>query len=534
MTNNATLNNKALENNGGLYAKNIPSSTVYLGKNLNVIGDDEWTFSLCPEGEKTDDLQVYHKDATNRYAFLRGAGYDLTVSSYSKRAVVIKVTAQEGKIFRLKASVLLGSLESVMAVNNRFWYASKIDAKYANKGAKNGSTDTLIEKCAVELYGDFSDAGFDGNAVTFLANQGGEIYIYLGVGEGSSERAPSITELRNGSYARMLNYSLSAPFAEGAGLGGLARELPLVYAYKGYDADSSSSVYADENASKEECALVSALAGDLQIGQMLDTLSASAISATTVWTAFTLTRNHNILGIAYDLLKVGEVEGNSVEQFLYYEIMERISRILGKDNSLYLEKALEYRDDALKTLGTKASGSQVESYYRYLLALYLGDYALIQKERENALHKFTQSNRKLCDYIYYFIALYGVIGVNAFTKDLRPALNFGTLGGSEVRVSNLVFFSKKTALTSFKNGLKLSVENKEVFSLVGGTCLVTDFKEEIGGVSFNVKASSPATLTLTTPPFSSGKAKNNVFKLRIGEEYVRVVIKNNKLKIEKL
>ena len=533
MANNVNLKNKAPENYGGLSAKNIPSSTVYLAKKLSIIGDDTWTISLCPKEAKFSDVEVYHKDSSNRYAFLRGVGYDLTISSYSKRAIVVKVKAQEEKTFRLTPSVLKGTLESVMAVNNRFWYASAIDAKSVNKGSKGGSTDTLIEKCAVELYGDFTGAKFEEKEIVFTATQGGEIYLYIGVGELASARTPSITELRNGSYARMLNYSLVSPFGEGAGLGRLNRELPLVYAYKRYDEGLGASAYLSENSSREEGALVSALAGDLQLAQLVSILSASVFSAVTVWTAFTLTRNHNVLRVSYNLMK-GDVEGGSVEKFLYYDIMERISRILGEDNSAYLEKALEYKDGAMATLEKKEKVTAVESYYRYLLALRSCDYTLVQKERESALQKFNASKKGLSDYIYYFIALYGVIGVNIFTADLRPALNFGVIGNTDVRVSNLTFFTKRVALTSFRNGLKLSVENKEVFSLVGGSCIVTDFKEEIGGVSFNVKATNPATLTLTTPPFSANKAKTNVYKLRIGEERVRVVIKNNKLKVEKL
>ncbi|MBO5773567.1 MAG: hypothetical protein J6R44_01910, partial [Clostridia bacterium] len=109
----------------------------------------------------------------------------------------------------------------------------------------------------------------------------------------------------------------------------------------------------------------------------------------------------------------------------------------------------------------------------------------------------------------------------------------GSLSGSEVRVSNLVFFSKKTALTSFKNGLKLSVENKEVFSLVGGTCLVTDFKEEIGGVSFNIELEKSATLTLLTPPFKKKPREESTFKLRLSSGKSKISIVNNKLSLQK-
>ncbi len=535
MTNNNALNTKAPENIGGLTAKNTPSPTVYLGKTLDVIGDDVWTLSLAPKGVDAvgNGVTVYHKDAVNRYAFLRGIGYEIAISSYSKMAIVVKLKSQEAKTFVLKASVKKGDLESVMTVNNRFWYASKINDITENKDAKNKTADTQIEKCAVELFGDFSDAEFKGKDICFNVEPYGETYIYIGVGPVASLRTPSLTELRNGSYARMLNYSLTAPFAEGGGLSGLGRELPFVYSHKRYD-ESVGWAYVDNTLTGEESALVGVLAGDIGERQILAYATPSTLFAVTAWTAFSMTRNHRLLLEAYDILKDGKENGNATEKFLYCDVMERASRILGKDNQSYLEKASAYKPDALKTLGDKGEASPVKSYYRYLLALHSGDYFLVQKERESAIQKFNASKKSLGDYIYYFIALNATIGVNAFTKDLRPALNFGTHSGSDTRVSNLSFFTKKTILTSFKDGLKLNIEGKDVFSLVGSTAIVSDFKEEIGGVSFNVKALSPATLTLITPPFSSKKGKNNVFKLRIGEEYIRVVIKNNKLRVEKL
>ena len=143
--NNNTLNTKAPENIGGLTAKNTPSPTVYLGKTLDVIGDDVWTLSLAPKGvdAASNGVTVYHKDAVNRYAFLRGIGYEITISSYSKMAIVVKLKSQEAKTFVLKASVKKGDLESVMTVNNRFWYASKINDITENKDAKNKTAEIL-------------------------------------------------------------------------------------------------------------------------------------------------------------------------------------------------------------------------------------------------------------------------------------------------------------------------------------------------------------------------------------------------------
>ena len=534
-----SLENGKTPVNGSLLAKNSLESSLYLGDTTTIYGATKWYLRVTAKGEK-EGAKVYHKDSSNRYALLRQNAYEVVLASYSKGAIAFKIKAKEDKTFSVFVGDDLGALSPVMTVDNRFWYAVKLDShlgdKYGEKETKSKDTGTEIEKSTLLIHGEYEELKVVDGALNFNLKSGGEAFVYFGVGEKPSSRTPGQGELRRGIESRTLNYSIRLPMALGLGVGGLANILPQVFSYKVYDEHINGGAYFSQNEDMEICTLVGILSGDVVENALINYAKGGVLTALNLWIAFMRTRNHSLLENGYAVLRKKNKIGSEVDDsnFFIVDVMERASRILGKTkDNLSLNEALSrYLEKAPNRMPQK-DDSPLGVFLTYLSLQRVGGGNEIEKLRERALSLFNSSKKSLSDYLYYFVALGSLFDVNYFSEDLRPSINFGTLASAEFRCSNLSAFNRRVYLASDYDGISLTLDGRKVFDLVGAPGRVSDFKEEIGGVSFNIELEKSATLTLLTPPFKKKPREESTFKLRLSSGKSKISIVNNKLSLQK-
>lgn len=543
---------------GGVLRNYARASTLILSGTLNpsiikIVGNScLWEFGIkafTPQGGVTRPPILHQRDSQNRYALVRGDGYEIVEASYSKHAIALKITATLERSFHFSVTAFSKTLSPVMSVENRFWYAgvqtNENGGKKPNTVSNGGSKDTFIEKSILQVLGLKEEVKNKSGVLSFSLNPGESVYLYLGVGETAVERTPKESELKNGIEARILNHSLNLPTAKGSGLGDLTRILPLIYGYKTYNENMGALAYVseDKNADMEICALVGILAGDIPYEQIIYYARGGVLTAINTWIAFITSRNHDFLRECYLFLKKHNPlalqisslsEADREDKLWIYTVMELASRVVAKEDNLVLSSLVEsLRADCSKDDKICFGSTPLDCYLSYLSLVYAGNVEKLQDLRSYALSKFNASKKGLEDYLYYLIAFNTVFGVHPFSSDIRPSINFGALWGEDFRTSNLSLWSRKISLASSKEGVNLAVGENTNMNLVGSNAYIYDFKEEIGGVSFIVTLPKGATITLITPVFSQNKAKNNPFKLRLEQGKWCVKIKNNTLKVEK-
>lgn len=558
MINNNPFKNTNAPANGGISNYYSLPTTTFLSttlkpNTLQIVGESGvWSLDITPyshtQNKPIANGFLYAKERTNRYALVRGEGYEIVEASYSKRAIAFKISAKEELSFVLNVRSF-EALSPVMALDNRFWFASNRSSEnsivLANKYTENNGRVSLIEKCVLQIVGLEEDARVSERGIEFTLRATEQVYIYLGVGERACARTPKLNELRNGIEARTFNYSLGTPVGQGGLFSELSRLLPTVYGYKTFDENMGINAYLSEsaNADMEICALVGILAFDVPYEQIICYAKGGLHTAINLWCAFMVTRNHDFLKRGYELLlKANPIEKwdrlstlsdcERAEKLFIYDIMERASRVLGTEDNEGIRAILERYNFDDKDISILCDNSPFGCFIKYLSLLRANDFDGIGRLRSEALSRYASVEKSLESYLYYFVALNATLGINFYSNDIRPALNFGA-SSDDCRISNLTVWSRKLGVNLLKDSFSLLVDSVCVFEAVGDTIFVSDFKEEIGGVSFGISINKGATITLNYPPFSKNKPKNSTFRLRLegGKWFVRV--KNNALKVEK-
>ena len=509
-----------------------PGTIKIMGENAII------NYTIRPCVEDDCGVELYQKDKANRYSLIKGNGYEITLVSYSVRAVAVRIRSREERAFSVVVNSEGEVLNSVMAVENRFWY---VTPNQPVKGANNGDTEPQIDKSVVQMLALKEDAKEEKGALNFKVLPSEPVYLYIGVGEIQTERTPKLNEIKNGIESRVLSYSLNTAVCQGGGYNDLSRRIPLVYGYKDFNEDMGTPAYFDKGANEdmEICSLVGTLAFDAPYKQIIAYAKGGLNSAINIWTAFSVTRNHEFLKIGYDILKKHNgldinpeemEESERADKLLIYDIMERASRIVASNDNVTLTSIVRKLNEST-SLSRDMGDTPYECYLYYLYLLRSHRYDEIVTLVEVAVNRFNASKKVLADYLYYFVGLHSYLGINYFSDDLRPALNFGSRGGN-LRISNLALWSRKITLNASKEGLDLVVDGYKTISAVGDL-YVADYKEEIGGVSFVAVVKEGVTISLSTHPFTNKKESRSAFKVRLEGGNWLVNVKNGAVKVEK-
>ncbi|MBR2480814.1 MAG: hypothetical protein IKB56_05880, partial [Clostridia bacterium] len=115
---------------GGVLRNYARASTLILSGTLNpsiikIVGNScLWEFGIkafTPQGGVTRPPILHQRDSQNRYALVRGDGYEIVEASYSKHAIALKITATLERSFHFSVTAFSKTLSPVMSVENRFW-----------------------------------------------------------------------------------------------------------------------------------------------------------------------------------------------------------------------------------------------------------------------------------------------------------------------------------------------------------------------------------------------------------------------------